>query len=183
MARGLVSRWTFNEGTGTVANDTGGVGGNNATLLPASSPPTWSTNVPTPLSTGTLPPSQVTGLTVTPASATQLNLAWTANPTTENVDHYNVYRGTTAGFTVVPGTTVPTAQPTTNSFNDTGLTAGTAYYYRVAAVEVYRGSRHPINRSNWYNNCRTGTNSSHRTYSHSSKCYSIKPSMDCKSHN
>ena len=136
VARGLVSRWTFNEGTGTVANDTGGVGGNNATLLPASSPPTWSTNVPTPLSTGTLPPSQVTGLTVTPASATQLNLAWTANPTTENVDHYNVYRGTTAGFTVVPGTTVPTAQPTTNSFNDTGLTAGTAYYYRVAAVEA-----------------------------------------------
>ena len=135
VARGLVSRWTFNEGSGTVANDTGGVGGNNATLLPASSPPTWSTNVPTPLSTGTLPPSQVTGLTVTPASATQLNLAWTANPTTENIDHYNVYRGTTAGFTVVPGTTPPTAQPTTNSFNDTGLTAGT-YYYRVAAVNA-----------------------------------------------
>ena len=81
-------------------------------------------------------PTQVTGLTVTPASATQLNLAWTANPTTENIDHYNVYRGTTAGFTVVPGTTPPTAQPTTNSFNDTGLTTGTAYYYRVAAVDT-----------------------------------------------
>ena len=81
-------------------------------------------------------PTQVTGLTVTPASATQLNLAWTANPTTENIDHYNVYRGTTAGFTVVPGTTPPTAQPTTNSFNDAGLTTGTAYYYRVAAVDT-----------------------------------------------
>ena len=81
-------------------------------------------------------PSQVTGLTVTPASDTQLNLAWTANPTTENIDHYNVYRGTTAGFTVVPGTTVPLAQPTINSYNNTGLTASTTYYYRVAAVNT-----------------------------------------------
>ena len=81
-------------------------------------------------------PSQVTGLTVTPAGATQLNLAWTANPTTQNIDHYNVYRGTTAGFTVVPGTTVPLAQPTINSYNNTGLTASTAYYYRVAAVNT-----------------------------------------------
>ena len=81
-------------------------------------------------------PSQVTGLTVTPAGATQLNLAWTANPTTENIDHYNVYRGTTAGFTVVPGTTVPLAQPTINSYNNTGLTASTTYYYRVAAVNT-----------------------------------------------
>jgi fibronectin type 3 domain-containing protein len=81
-------------------------------------------------------PSQVTGLTVTPASTTQLNLAWTANAATENIDHYNVYRGTTAGFTVVPGTTVPLAQPTTNSYANTGLTASTTYYYRVAAVNA-----------------------------------------------
>ena len=45
VTRGLVSRWAFNEGSGTVANDTGG-GSNNATLWPTNSPPTWSTNEP-----------------------------------------------------------------------------------------------------------------------------------------
>ena len=92
-------------------------------------------------------PSQVTGLTVTPAGATQLNLAWTAIPTAQNIDHYNVYRGTTNGFTVVPGTTVPIAQPTTNSYNNTGLTASTTYYYRVAACEHSRRDRCSINTS------------------------------------
>ena len=126
-------------------------------------------------------PTQVTGLTVTPASATQLNLAWTANPTTENIDHYNVYRGTTAGFTVVPGTTVPTAQPTTNSYNDTGLTAGTAYYYRVAAVNA-TGQIGNISTE------ATGTTTAGQAPTQvtgltvtPASTYSIKPCMDCKS--
>ena len=45
VTRGLVSRWAFDQGLGTVANDTGG-GSNNATLWPTNSPPTWSTNEP-----------------------------------------------------------------------------------------------------------------------------------------
>jgi hypothetical protein len=83
---------------------------------------------------GASPPSQVTGLTVTTASNTQLNLSWTANPPGDNVTSYNVYRGTTAGFPVTPGTTTPIATPTTNSYSNTGLTASTTYYYKVAAV-------------------------------------------------
>ena len=51
-------------------------------------------------------PSQVTGLNVTTASDTQLNLAWTAN-TESDLNHYNVYRGITPGFTVTLGTTTP----------------------------------------------------------------------------
>jgi Domain of unknown function (DUF1929)/Fibronectin type III domain len=87
------------------------------------------------LSTGdTTPPSQVTGLTVTPVSSTQLNLAWTANTETD-FDHYNVYRGTTAGFAVNTATATPVGQPTTNSFSNTGLAASTTYYYKVAAVD------------------------------------------------
>jgi hypothetical protein len=82
----------------------------------------------------TTSPAQVTGLTATTVSSTQLNLAWTANPTTDNVTKYNVYRSTTAGFTVNTATDTPIAQPTTNSYSDTGLTASTTYYYRVAAV-------------------------------------------------
>jgi hypothetical protein len=83
----------------------------------------------------TTPPGQVTGLAVTPISNTQLNLSWTAN-TEPDLDHYNVYRGTTPGFAVTLGTTTPVGQPTTNSFSDTGLTASTTYYYKVSAVDA-----------------------------------------------
>jgi hypothetical protein len=84
----------------------------------------------------TTPPAQVTGLTVTTPSgtSTQLNLAWTAN-TEADLNHYNVYRGTSAGFAVTPGTTPPIATPATNTYSDTGLTASTTYYYKVAAVD------------------------------------------------
>ena len=85
---------------------------------------------------GTTSPAQVTGLTATTASSTQLNLAWTANASTDNVTKYNVYRSTTSGFTVNTATDIPIAQPTINSYSDTGLTASTTYYYRVAAVNT-----------------------------------------------
>jgi Domain of unknown function (DUF1929) len=84
----------------------------------------------------TNPPQQVTSLSATPASSTQINLAWTANPPEDGVANYNIYRGTTAGFTVTPGTTPPIATPATNSYSDTGLTASTTYYYKVAAVDA-----------------------------------------------
>ena len=80
------------------------------------------------------PPAQVTGLTViSSTTAYQLNLSWTAN-TEPDLNHYNVYRSTTAGFTVNTATDTPIAQPTTNSYSNTGLTASTTYYYRIAAV-------------------------------------------------
>ena len=87
-------------------------------------------------SSGTTPPAQVTGLTATTASSTQLNLAWTANASTDNVTNYRVYRSTTAGFTVNTATDTPIATPATNSYSNTGLTASTTYYYRVAAVNT-----------------------------------------------
>ena len=82
----------------------------------------------------TTPPVQVAGLTVTPVGSTQLNLAWTANTETD-LNHYNVYRGTTAGFAVTLGTTTPVGTPTTNSFSNTGLNPSTTYYYKVSAVD------------------------------------------------
>jgi hypothetical protein len=83
----------------------------------------------------TIPPAKVLGLTVTPISGSQLSLAWTAN-TEPDLAHYNVYRGTTAGFSVNPATDTPLAQPTTNSYSNTGLTESTTYYYKVAAVDT-----------------------------------------------
>jgi chitodextrinase len=84
----------------------------------------------------TTPPGQVIGLAVTAASSSQLNLTWTANPQSDGVGHYNVYRGTTANFAVNTATDTPLATPTTNSYSDTGLTASTTYYYKVAAVDT-----------------------------------------------
>jgi len=76
-------------------------------------------------------PAQVVGLTVTPhaGSDTQLDLAWTATTVPAEFNHYNVYRGPT-GFTVGPAFEI--SEPTTNSYQNTGLTAGTTYYYRVS---------------------------------------------------
>jgi galactose oxidase-like protein/fibronectin type III domain protein len=79
------------------------------------------------------PPAQVTGLGVTVAGSTQLNLSWTAN-TDQPINHYNVYRSTTNGFTVNTATDTPIATPTANSYSNTGLASSTTYYYRVAAV-------------------------------------------------
>ena len=82
----------------------------------------------------TIPPAQVAGLSVTAASSTQLNLSWTAN-TEPDLNHYNVYRGTTAGFPVTLGTTIPVATPNTSSYSNTGLSPSTTYYYKVSAVD------------------------------------------------
>jgi hypothetical protein len=84
---------------------------------------------------GGTPPAQVTGLTVTTPTGKSyvLNLSWTAN-TDQPINHYNVYRSTTNGFTVNTATDTPIAKPTINSYSDTGLNASTTYYYVVAAV-------------------------------------------------
>ena len=105
-------------------------------LSPADGVPPRTSDVPAALAsggTGGTGPAQVTGLTVTPAGSTELNLSWTAN-TEPDLNHYNVYRSTIYGFTVNTATDTPIAQPTTNSYSNTGLIASTTYYYKVAAV-------------------------------------------------
>lgn len=75
------------------------------------------------------PPAQPTGLTATPASATQINLAWTDNATNETA--YRVYRSTDGSTYSQVGTDLAADA---NSYNDTTPTGGTTYYYKVAAV-------------------------------------------------
>jgi hypothetical protein len=70
---------------------------------------------------------------VTPAGPTQLDVAWNANPDSD-IDHYDVHRSTVSGFT--PSAANRIAQPTTNSYSDTGLASSTTYYYVVAAVDT-----------------------------------------------
>jgi hypothetical protein len=83
----------------------------------------------------TTPPSKVLGLAATATSESQIDLNWTAN-TEPDLDHYNIYRGTTAGFPVDTTNDTPLAQVTTASYSDTGLTSSTAYYYKIAAVDT-----------------------------------------------
>jgi hypothetical protein len=62
-----------------------------------------------------------------------VGLSWGAATDNVGVDHYNVHRSTTAGFT--PSAANRIATPTGLSYNDTPLAAGT-YYYRVFAVDA-----------------------------------------------
>lgn len=82
----------------------------------------------------TSPPSQVTGLTVKTGSTTQLNLAWDKNSESD-LDHYNIYMGTSPNFAVSLDSTTPTGNSDTNSYQSKGLVSSTTYYYKVAAVD------------------------------------------------
>ena len=81
----------------------------------------------------TVPPEQVTGLTVTnPGTGNMLQLSWTAS-SAPDIMAYKVYRSTTPGFT--PGPAYLIATPITNSYIDSSLMDGITYYYRVSAVD------------------------------------------------
>ncbi|MDR3711036.1 MAG: fibronectin type III domain-containing protein [Capsulimonadaceae bacterium] len=78
-------------------------------------------------------PDAPTGLTAT-AGNLQVSLSWTVSV---GALTYNVYRGTSAnGESSIPVATGLTAaaKATTVSYNDTGLSDGTTYYYKVTAV-------------------------------------------------
>src|SRR5208283_1152785 len=72
-------------------------------------------------------PSAPTGLTATAGNSTEV-LSWNAS---SGATSYNVYRGTTTGGESV---TAIVTSITSVSYSDTGLTNGTKYYYKVAAV-------------------------------------------------
>lgn len=72
-------------------------------------------------------PPAPTGLTTTAGNA-QAALSWTAS---SGATSYSVYRSTTAGG---EGATAIATGITTTKYTNTGLTNGTSYYFKVAAV-------------------------------------------------
>ncbi len=88
---------------------------------PKSTPAEATTDPPPPDDT---PPPAPTDLAATAASATRIDLTWTAAVDSESgVDSYNIYRdGAPAGSTAA------------TSFSDTGLDPSTLYSYEVSAV-------------------------------------------------
>src|SRR5204863_3335628 len=73
----------------------------------------------------TTAPSVPTNLSATAASSSQINLSWTASTDNVGVTGYKVFRGG-AQIATVTGTT----------YQNTGLTAGTAYSYTVSAYDA-----------------------------------------------
>lgn len=73
-------------------------------------------------------PSAPTGLTASTASSSQINLSWTDNA--NNEDGFRIERRTGLVGTY---SEVGTVSANVTSYQSTGLTAGTQYYYRVRA--------------------------------------------------
>lgn len=74
-------------------------------------------------------PAAPTGLSATPGNR-QVSLLWTAVP---GATSYNVYRGTASNG---QGTAAVATGITTPAYVNTGLLAGTAYYFKVTAVNA-----------------------------------------------
>ena len=91
-----------------------------------------SASATTPAAADTTPPTAPTNLAATAASATQINLSWTASTDNVGVTGYKVERCSVAGC----ANFVQIATPTGITFIDTGLTASTSYSYRVRANDA-----------------------------------------------
>src|SRR6185436_6439139 len=73
-------------------------------------------------------PAAPSGLTATAVSSTQINLSWTDNANNES--GFRIERKTGAGGTYAE---IATVGANVTSYSNTGLSAGTTYYYRVRA--------------------------------------------------
>lgn len=85
---------------------------------------------PTPTPTPTPTPAAPTGLSATAVSSSQINLAWTDNANNET--GFKIERCQNAGCSNFAE--IATVGANTTTFNNTGLTANTAYSYRVRAT-------------------------------------------------
>jgi fibronectin type 3 domain-containing protein len=81
-----------------------------------------------------LQPAPPTGLTATVASSTEVDLSWTA-PTGIPAASYNVYKGPSSGNEDTSTTVNPNPITTGTTFQVTGLSPSTTYYFAVTAVD------------------------------------------------
>jgi len=86
--------------------------------------------------------NNVTGFTATVISDTEIDMAWT-NPTSEYFTGIEIYRHSAAitgdrAWCAANATLI--YNNTGTSYNDTGLTASTTYYYKIFAVHTVEGT-------------------------------------------
>ncbi len=77
-------------------------------------------------------PGVPTSLAITTASTSQLNLSWSDGSGSGSTDSYTIDRSLSSGS----GYSQIASGVTATSYNDTGLSAGTRYYYRIKAVNT-----------------------------------------------
>ncbi len=98
------------------------------------------------VSTNSIPPNKVTGLTISVIpEGNSLYLAWTACPAVD-FDHYRIYRSVNSGF--IPNSSTLIATPSTNYYQDIGLTDNLPYYYRVSSVDWVPNEGEPSDQAN-----------------------------------
>ena len=84
--------------------------------------------------TCTAVPTVPGSLTATTSTATAIQLSWTASTADATCPvSYDIFRSTTTGFTPSSTNQIGTSQSAT--YTDSGLTAGTTYYYVVEATD------------------------------------------------
>jgi endoglucanase len=85
-------------------------------------------------------PSTPKGLTATASSSSSINVSWSpvTPPANCTITSYSVFRSTTSGFTPSSGNLVASTGAT--AFTDSGLAAGTTYFYKVEAVDGHGSS-------------------------------------------
>ena len=101
----------------------GGDGGSGAPSSPAATPPP----PPPPPPVDTTAPTVPSGVTAAAQSTASILVTWTASTDDSGISGYRVFRD--AGAT-------PVATVQTTSYTDSGLAAGTAYSYTIAAVDA-----------------------------------------------
>ena len=88
------------------------------------------------------PPAAPSGLAATAISQSQINLTWTDN--SANEDNFIVARSATSGG---PYTDIATLAANATSYSNTGLSAGTTYYYVVRAANTGGSSANSVQAS------------------------------------
>jgi hypothetical protein len=104
--------------TASYGGDRADAGSNSGTLAESVNPP---------------PPVAPSNLVATDAGSSQINLTWTASPTSGVT--YNIYQGTTSGFAPSASNRIASGIAAT-AYAVPGLNSSTTYYYRVSAMNV-----------------------------------------------
>ena len=91
--------------------------------------------------TDTEKPTVPTSLSASPGSSGEINLAWNASTDNVGVTGYNIYRATAGAAAVEIGNVSGTSQ----TYQDTTVTAGTTYTYTVKAIDAAGNLSDPSN--------------------------------------